>query len=65
MKPHKPVVLLAAATLGAAACLGDEKYHIEMHQFESEPQMSRAVWVSTLTAMPVMLSYSGNWFTTK
>jgi hypothetical protein len=39
--------------------------HIEMHQFESEPQMSRAVWVSTLTAMPVMLSYSGNWFTTK
>jgi hypothetical protein len=36
MKPHNPVVLLAAATLGAAACLGDEKYHVEQRQFAPE-----------------------------
>jgi hypothetical protein len=62
MKPN-PVVLLTAVTLGAAACLGDEKYHIEQRQFETEPQMSRAVWVATATAQPVI--YSGNWITTR
>jgi hypothetical protein len=52
-------------TLGAAACLGDEKYHVERGQFAPEPQLSRAEWISSLSGTRATLNYSGNWITTK
>lgn len=61
----KPIALLTAATLGAAACIGDEKYHIEQRQFEPEPETTRAIWVSTFSGSQATLNYSGSRITTK
>lgn len=63
MKP-KTVAILTAAFVGTAACVGDEKYHIEQRQFEPEPQLSRAEWISALSGTHATLNYSSNWITT-
>ncbi len=49
MKVHCVETLLVAAAVGAAACFGDEHWHVEQRQYMPEPNLTREILLSTFS----------------